>query len=429
MEILRLTGFDNIKNNLAILKNEYLTYEKENLIRNRSNFFVFPEKLFKEINEVIEKINNLLIYGINIKDEDIKKVYNSLSSKIYVFYHEIKLSSYENLIFNSIKSVMEEIMNFIQSSDSKMDKIKETKDDSSQFLEYYEDDSRIENAEKNFYDSNSHINNNQINIRNLSFKDSKMDLSEVNVEDEVKSGDEDFVEEAFHPYENIKEKYNYISYYANVLIKNESFNKESFGYLKTTFPECELLYDFKKIKEELIIKQCKITKDKLDFRYNFIIPNLDLKREKGGEKYYPPYGWFGIGLNIKNIYKNNKEENIEKANAYFEFKDMNSRGIKIMLNNIIMGNKFNIDPYSQPKCRYSDKRKNGPKVGPGIYLSPNIKMIEQNTGIVYCNNKAYKIALMARVLSNKIRQPDDNDWVLNPIDIEFTRIIFKEIYL
>ena len=108
---------------------------------------------------------------------------------------------------------------------------------------------------------------------------------------------------------------------------------------------------------------------------------------------------------------------------------MNSRGIKIMLNNIIMGNKFNIDPYSQPKCRYSDKRKNGQKVGPGIYLSPNINMIEQNTGIIYCNNKAYKIALMARVLSNKIRQPDDNDWVLNPIDIEFTRIIFKEIYL
>ena len=66
------------------------------------------------------------------------------------------------------------------------------------------------------------------------------------------------------------------------------------------------LIDYGIIIDELIIKQCQIPKEKLDFKYNFIIPNLNLEYKKGGERFYPPYGWFGIGLNVNNLYPNKK---------------------------------------------------------------------------------------------------------------------------
>ena len=100
-----------------------------------------------------------------------------------------------------------------------------------------------------------------------------------------------------------------------------------------------------------------------------------------------------------------------------------------MLNKIIMHEGLVIDQNLQPKCGFLNKRNKNNNVGNGIYLSPNISIVEQKTGIVFLDDKAYKIALMARVLSDKIRQPDNNDWILNTKEFEFTRILFKEIHL
>ena len=74
-----------------------------------------------------------------------------------------------------------------------------------------------------------------------------------------------------------------------------------------------------------------------------------------------------------------------------------------------------------------DKRTNM-KVGAGIFLSPKIDFIESNTGMIYFDGKAYKIALMVSVIANKIRQPDSNFWVLRNEEIELNKIIFKEIH-
>ena len=94
-----------------------------------------------------------------------------------------------------------------------------------------------------------------------------------------------------------------------------------------------------------------------------------------------------------------------------------------------MGKGFSINCDLQPKCRFLDIRKQRKFVGTGIYLTPKINIIEKNTGIVYFNGKAYKIALMAKVLTDKIRQPDDDYWILQPNEIEIIRIIFQEIHL
>ena len=79
------------------------------------------------------------------------------------------------------------------------------------------------------------------------------------------------------------------------------------------------------------------------------------------------------------------------------------------------------------KSKYKDIRHNK-KIGVGIYMSPFVDVAEQFSGIIYFNNKRYKIVLMARVLIENIKEPEDNSyWILNNKDIRFYRILLKEI--
>ena len=416
MEFIRIVKFDKIIRNLNILRAHYENYG--NLADPRRNFFVFPnQNLFNTIIRRVEELNEFL-NSQNKSDIEIKKSYIPLSDSLDNFLIEIKKSSFENEII----SIIREAVYKLEDSKNKIDSIMNGINDGNESVniideaaEYFQ---REHNNSFNFY--GDFINN--ININNLS---------------EIKKYEEDgFCDEKFikNPkkiesknelkYLKIKKDFIYKSYYANNLVKDEDFNKESLEYIEKTFPE---LYNFKKIQDELIIKQCKIKPTKLNFKYNFIIPNLNLNVEKGGEIYYPPYGWFGIGINVKNPYENNMIENIPKAVAYYGFKNLKSIEIKMMLC-IIMHEGLKTNYNIQPKCRFFDIRRPDKYVGTGIYLTPKINIIEQNTGIVYFNKKAYKVALMVRVIPGKIRQPDNDYWILQPNEIEIIRIIFKEIY-
>ncbi len=80
------------------------------------------------------------------------------------------------------------------------------------------------------------------------------------------------------------------------------------------------------------------------------------------------------------------------------------------------------------RCHYWDKRHKKKKIGVGIYMSPYIDEAEQLSGIIKFNKKRYKIVLMARVLIENIREPDDcRFWILNNKDIRIYRILVKEI--
>ena len=415
MEFLRALKFDKIIRNLNILRTQYENYR--NLADPRRNFFVFPQNLFNTIKDRAVELNELLN---RVDDIEIKKNYIPLSDWLYDFLIEIKKSSFENELFRIIIEAVEELKNFRNRVNSIMNGINDGNESENIIEEAIDYFQKEHNKSINFY--GDFINN--ININNLSgiqyvedgFLDEKFVKNSKNVEGKNEQ-----------KYLKIKQDFIYKSYYANILVKDEDFNKESLEYTKKTFPECNLLFDFKKIQDELIVKQCKIEPTKLNFKYNFIIPNLNLNVKKGNEVYYPPYGWFGIGINVKNLYENNIKEDIPKATAYYGFKNLKHEEIKIMLH-IIMhkGLKTNCD--LQPKCRYFDIRRKGKFVGNGIYLTPKINIIEKNTGIVYFNEKAYKVALMVRVITDKIRQPDDDYWILQPNEIEIIRIIFKEIY-
>ena len=414
---LPITKFDPIINSLNILKEEYKSY---NILSNKKyNLFVFPDlELFDNIIERVKILNKSFDNNKNIKDMKIKYL-QILYEKILDFETQIKNSSFENLIFNKIKEAYNELHNFSGKIYKKLNKIKDP-NESENILE-----EEIEKMLQN------HINSTNIYSDSLNISFNGISSIENEFDEDIFTNEKLFKYDPESPnikeYTNIMNKLKYKSYYANDLVKNETFNKESLELVNNFFDDCKLLYDFKKIQDELIIKQCKITKDKLNYKYNFIIPNLNLNTKKGGEIYFPPYGWFGIGLNIENKY-NNREKDIPKAIAYYGFNNMKSRQIKIMLHIILMKNGLVPNLDLQPKCRFNDKRKKNKKVGTGIYLSPQINEIEQNTGIIYFKGKLYKVALMARVITEKIRQPDNIYWVLNPNEIEFIRIIFKEIY-
>ena len=427
MELIRLAGFELVHDNLIKLQEEYKKYN--DLIRHNFGFFVFPDSMFKDILINVEKINKNLRNKKNIENKYIKEDYDLLSPKIYDFCAKIKDSTFDNLIFGKIKSNISELLDYFQNIDLTMGKIKGIDDSMDENLCNIEDpnDNRENN---NLYNSLMSQNHEENNNNNSDFKYNsqiQIDFSYLDMKEEIEKDDYEFINENFYAkYQEIKDKYKYKLYYANMIIKEEKFNEEKPISIKHNFPDCEILFNFKIIQNEFIRKQCKISEDKLKSKYNFIIPNLDLKYKKGGETYYPPYKWFGFGIKDEKLYKN---KNIKKAIAYYGFKDMNHIKIKKMINDIIMGNGFNINLDLQSKCRFNDKRRPGKFVGNGIYLTPKINIIEKNTGIVYFNKKAYKIALMVKVLPDKIRQPDNDYWILRPNEIEIIRIILKEIYI
>lgn len=430
MELVRIVGFDSVKDNLYKLKSIYEKYKSS--INNSYNFFIFPINSYKSIIEDVDVINALLVKE-DILDGSIKMLYRNLSNNLFQFFKEIKTSTYESQIFAEIRFINEELMSFIENIGLKFDTIKDFYDISDDNLGYNMDnDNNNSSQNNNLYGSSSLQDNSK---DNSSFNVPKnIDFVSINnnIKDEIQDEDEAkyFIDEVFKPdiFTQIQKQYIYKSYYSNIMVKNESFNKEDPKDIKDHFKECQILYDFKIIEREFIIERCKISKNKLNFNYNFIIPNLNLEIIRGGEIYYAPYGWFGFGLNVNNIYKNHNKENNNKAIAYYPFENMSCLSIQKLLNDIIMKNKYiEMDKSFQPKCKFMDKRK-GKKVGNGIYLSPKINIIEQKTQVIYCNGKVYKIALMARVSPNKIRQPDNDYWILNPDEIEFIKIIFKEFH-
>ena len=86
---------------------------------------------------------------------------------------------------------------------------------------------------------------------------------------------------------------------------------------------------------------------------------------------------------------------------------------------------------SQIKTRTDDKRHLGRKVGNGIYLTPNLNMLENYSGIIKFNHENYRVALMAKVKINKIREPIDANYIyVLPSEGNFVRpyrILLKKI--
>ena len=223
------------------------------------------------------------------------------------------------------------------------------------------------------------------------------------------------------------------SYFIDNLLRTEKFNNLSLSEVKNNYQYFDELYEFKYIIDELLIRQCKIDKNLIDYKGHFIIPNKSNNLIRGKEKYYPPYGWIGIGLKALEKYNdgddwiNDSSKESKWSIAYHGVGGNlpSSEVIKKLNKKIINGLK---DGESQYKCNYSDIRHKNKKIGTGVYLTPNINIAENYSGEIKFNNSKYKIALMVRVLNEKIREPEDiNFWILHKRYIRIYRILLKKI--
>ena len=226
--------------------------------------------------------------------------------------------------------------------------------------------------------------------------------------------------------------------FVNHFIKSKEFAKLTPKRIRLKYENEYFLYQYKLIIDYFLIKQCQIPRKSIDFKYNFITPNLTLNIRRGSEIYNPPYGWFGVGLNVSEKYnkKDNNWLNIndkvcEWANAYYLLpKNLQTKDIIKELNNIIMKNDLKIDNNFQIKLHNYNKRIKDKKIGKGYYFCPNINIAEQYTPEIIFNKKKYKIALMAKVLIKNIKEPYEGDfWIIkDKVDIRIYKILFKEIF-
>ena len=229
---------------------------------------------------------------------------------------------------------------------------------------------------------------------------------------------------------NIFISFNNKNNFINTYIKSKEFCETSLKTMKNIYPDFELLYEYKIIYENII--KNKEFKNYLEYKGNTICPNSTYNLMRGTEKYYPPYGWFGIGLKVEGKYDNDNDDWLDKnsnkwAIAYYSV-GQNSSSNKVIeiLNKIIIEDELSIGS-NQFKRFSMDKRHPDQEIGAGVYLTPDINIAERFSGRILINKKKYKVVLMAKVLINKIREPEDiNYWILDKEYIRFYRILVKE---
>ena len=173
------------------------------------------------------------------------------------------------------------------------------------------------------------------------------------------------------------------------------------------------------------------------FDYNYCKDKNEWKTtnlKRGGRRYYPPYGWIGIGLKVNDKYKNNiwigkENKEGEWAVAYHGVGKGNifKKVIKILNYNLKEG----------PGQLYKDQlnvEKNKDKFthcGEGVYFSPNIEEAEKYAEKTSLGNYCFQFqfVFMTRVNPEKIRSPGGTpvDWILNGNDDEIRpyRLLIK----
>lgn len=142
--------------------------------------------------------------------------------------------------------------------------------------------------------------------------------------------------------------------------------------------------------------------------------------ERGGEKYFPPFGWKGLALKVLNKYDSgdnswleNEGKEGEWAIAYHgigkgnEFKKL----INILLYNLKKGP---CQLYSSYENIRDDKMD---EVGKGVYLAPDINVAENYANKIQLGERKsnFQFIIMCRVKPDMIRQPKGftNNWVIN----------------
>ena len=200
--------------------------------------------------------------------------------------------------------------------------------------------------------------------------------------------------------------------------------------------EKEELKNLKKIEREIILNKCKLLPRMMDYRGNNYVNDWTIGEKRGGEKYTPPTGWIGFGLNVKDKYDagnnawlgNNNSEG-EWCVAYHGVGRGADANQVANTNRAIITHGFR-QGQNQINTNDNDLRHPGNKCGEGIYCTPDIEIAENYAGIIDLDDEKYKCVLMLRVDPKKIRQPESREdiYILNPScdEIRPYRILLKK---
>ena len=218
-----------------------------------------------------------------------------------------------------------------------------------------------------------------------------------------------------------------------IVFKGENIKRLNFEKMKETNINLGELLEIKKLP---LYEYIYFDKNIFDSRYN----NKDddkwgIDEIRGKEKYIPPKGWIGFGLNVEDNYDGGEAcwlcfggiyEN-EFAVAYYPITEEDD---DIFLDNEI--NNFREFDYFNliAKSLNSKSLQNREKTGKGTILYQNIELAEKQASFIDIDKDyIFKIVLMCRVNPTKIRAPEDYKeiWVLNPNSDEIRpyRILLK----
>ena len=213
------------------------------------------------------------------------------------------------------------------------------------------------------------------------------------------------------------------------IIVNEFFGNENHKKIyeckeKEILKYINILNEMNNLKNNFFINACKINENKLEQIYDAPNFNSDKIEKIGGEIYYPPYEYFGIGINNNIINENNS------AIAYISFNQKyTNEDIRIILHVTIEDNNLDVLVCKKENNALDKRHRN--KIGTGIYLFQDIVKAENYAGAFNINGKIYKILLMAKVQQDKIKEPKNNRkglWIVDKEFVKIYRLIFKEIF-
>ena len=176
-----------------------------------------------------------------------------------------------------------------------------------------------------------------------------------------------------------------------------------------------------------------------DSRYNNKNDNnWGQNEERGKEKYIPPLGWAGYGLNVEDSYDGGEAcwlcfggiyEN-EFAIAYYPITEEDTDillGYKIKQNVEIIDN-FEFSNLIA-KSINSKSRERKEETGEGTIVYQNIEIAEKQASFIDTDYFSFKLIIMCRVRPDRIRAPKDYKeiWILNPNSEEIRpyRILVK----
>ena len=214
-------------------------------------------------------------------------------------------------------------------------------------------------------------------------------------------------------------------YKITAIIKKMNFNELNekcvYNYLKND-PEFNGII---KVEKSILLNGCRLNRKMFDSKG-------DAKRwsqggERGGKPYYPPEGWIGLGINVWNRYDNQNNDWLDCTGQPGEW-SVAYHGMGGILS---PGEKNNNNKNRQQFHDSEDKYHKGNKVGKGICMTPNPKIMEESCSTYTIFGQPHKIGIMCRVNPKKIRCPKENEnyWFINGTDNEIRpyRILIKEI--